>query len=135
MSIIKVGDIINRVEIEIKVTGKTKVRIEKYNVVVATEEKFVIDDRNFTTFDQLYQGKYSSCSDINRPHSHECNWQCRTLEDSVYCRDYSKSSPRVLFNRVKKALQKFIEEKHGRYGLLNRVVIGVEFPEEKKVEK
>jgi len=87
---------------------------EKYKVLGVNLNKLVIEDDNFTVIKhkKLYRGDFNivfNQTNINESHF-EPYW------NYIKCYLYTlSSSEKIAYRRIKKSLEKYIYEKHGRY--------------------
>ncbi|SHJ53365.1 hypothetical protein SAMN02745163_02084 [Clostridium cavendishii DSM 21758] len=127
---IKSGDLMYYFNIELDETGLVKTIVKTYPII-ATKEKFednqimVIDNLNYTTL-QTKDEKYSTHTIFNKVRCYEMNYHSRGLKDSVTGYLYTtNSNKKVAITKIKKAMEKYLKDKYGKYGnfieLLNKI--------------
>ena len=110
----KIGTIINYVDIKLRVDGKFTLTKNEYKIIGINEDYIVINDRHFKTL-QLKKGPYDIHLLLDKPKAHECEYNVSCLVDYVDSYIYTTSSMKVAFNKCKKELEKFLNIKYSKY--------------------
>jgi len=123
----KPKDIIYYYEIKINFDkDKIEQKQQNHRILGANDFKIVIDDREFTTIQlkKLYRSDHATLFNEVRVYESKFEGYWDYIESHLYS---ATSSKKIAFRRIKKALEKFIYQKHGRYcnaiTLLNQVEI------------
>lgn len=135
--LVKVGDVINKYEIELNIDGQVKKEKRNYPVVACKEYKdyskkkdgqyIVIDTVDYTVL-QTIDKEYSSNSTLEKAHVWEMKWSSRILKDYVHATIYTtEANEKKVYKKLKKEIEKYLQKNYGRYGnyieLLNKIEI------------
>lgn len=111
----KVKDKVYRYEIKFDFKSNTVVqKQEEYTVIGVNQDYLCIDDRRFTAI--KHKKSYRGDTDTLFNEVGICDWTDRSYLDYLFGYLYtSTTSKKIAYKRIKKALEKHIYNKHGRY--------------------
>lgn len=115
------GDKIFKFSIELKGNGIIQKDLKAYEVLGSKEsdlyeELIVLDDDSYTTL-QTKEEKYRMHSLYGKAICYEMKWNCSSLIDYITGQLYTNNpNEKVAYKSIKKAMNKFINDKYGKYG-------------------
>lgn len=117
---------------EIKIDFKKYVietKNEESSVIGANERLFVINDYSFTKLNQKMEKDYSCYTNLNKPIASE--FKCGSLYDEIRSCIYTDiNNSTKAYKTLKKKLEDYIYEKHGRYSKGIDILNNFEIPKE-----